>query len=646
MALRLLLIVLLSILTSPAQAQSQPPSGSASWVTISPGANQEIIGKRPEVKGAVLVPVKKESIVVILDSTDVTQLLIWKEGEFSYKPPTPLPAGKHKLKITAQDMSGKALAAEIPFSSRQTATFGELSSDNDLSLNYENALLKPDSQGSTPSVKVEGNLKSDTRLRENEWGFAFNTNIRYLEQNQGVSSPQKKGLDVANYLFAGTYTRDQFNAGLGLGDVTVNQSPYAAADLARRGQTISADYGQFGLSAFNIKSEQAFGLSGNALGPGGSENEDYIRGVVGTLRLFEKKLEFKTLYVTGADTGSNSYNTTGTVSSRKGESLGFLLSSNFFDQKFKTDFEFDLSWYDPDTTDTYDRTSDNAYRLSAGGTAGKYTYGLLYEHIGGNFSPIGSPSLARDREGGKITGGANYEGHAFNLLLSRYIDNVAKNDLLPRIANTQGVVNYVYSKLAYLPLNLTFQKDFQESEKEPAGVTPLKLDTTSLSGGISYVQPIWNVGFQASYAYKDDRQGDRDSDAITYTLNGMLNKQWLVVAPSLSFSQAKEVSTGVRLDTYTLGLAVNTKWWEDRVLFDVAGTYNAPVATDDSTNNRNLNVNARLAYSLKEWFKGLINPSIAVKGSYVKLTDRVNPALNQDDCSVFLVLTLSAPYVY
>jgi hypothetical protein len=645
MALRLLLIGLIALFASTVFAQSQPPPANTSWVTVSPGANQETIGKRPEIKGTVLVPFKKETIVIILDNTDVTQLLRWKEGEFSYKPLAPLPAGKHTLKMTAQDPSGRTLEAQVPFSSRHTASFAEVATNNDLSLNYENALHQPDSMGTTPSVKMEGNLKSETRVREQEWGFAFNTNLRYLDQNQGVSSPQKKGLDVANYLLTGTYSRDAFNAALGIGDVMVGQSPYAAADLARRGQTFSVDYDRFGLSAFNIKSEQVFGLGGGAMGPDYSDNGDYIRGIVGTMRFFDKKMEFKTLYVTGVDSG-NSYNTTGIVAPRKGETLGLLLSSNFFQQKLKTDFEVDFSWFDPDTSDTTDRAGDKAYRLSAGGISGQYTYGLLYEHIGKDFSPIGSPALVRDREGGKLNGGANFEGHAVNLLLSGYVDNVENNALLPRIRNYQGVLSYVFSKLAYLPMNVTLQKDIQNSEKEPAGVTPVKLDTTSLSGGISYVQPTWNAGFVTSYAYKDDQQTDRDSEAITYALNYTLNKQWLVFAPSVALSQAREVATGVRLDTYTVGVALNTKFWEDRIFFEWAGTYNAPFATDDSTNNRNLNMNARLAYSLKDWCKGVIIPTIAIKSSYVKYTDRVNPALDQDNYSVFLVLTLSAPYVY
>ena len=99
-------------------------------------------------------------------------------------------------------------------------------------------------------------------------------------------------------------------------------------------------------------------------------------------------------------------------------------------------------------------------------------------------------------------------------------------------------------------------------------------------------------------------------------------------------------------DTYTMNLDMRTKFFKERGTFDIGGTYNIIKANDGSMNNRTLNMNLRLAYNLKDLLKGYVNPTIALRGSYLKITDEVYSRSNKDEFIVFLVLATSVPFSF
>lgn len=607
------IFLLLYCTVARAQDQPQPAEIQEDWIRmVTPAENTELIAKKPTIKVEFLKPITPNTLVVILDGTDVTQLLTVTEKGFEYKPVMVLISGLHTLTISAIDKEGEQLQKSITFTTRHTSTFEEAYTSNEASVIYETVLTKPDSAVSTPYWKIEGNLKSDTKIKERVWEFTFNTNLRYLDQSLPVSSPLEKGLDVANWLFTGTYSKDLLKLKTSIGDVQVNETMYTVSNLARRGGVFTFEYDTVQFNIFSLKSEQVFGLEGG-IGIEGT-TDDHILGASGGVKLFDRKVEFKTIYVTGGEPGSSSGIST-TTGAKKGDVIGFILTSDFFENKVKTEFEADFAKFDTDTSDEFESKSDKAYRLKVAGTLNKYNYEATYEYIGRDYEVIGNQGLQKDKQGVSIINGLNIGVHTINLTFSRYNDNVRGDELFPRIVNYQGSLDYTFNKIPNLPIGINYQKSIQESTREPSDTTPTDLHVDSITGRINYTTDKINLGFNTSYSLMNDRtSNNNDTTTITYIFTPSYNLTNISINPSFSLNQSKIHLTNVRTDTYTINLDLRTKFFRDRASFDVGGTYNITKANDDSIDNRNLNANFRIAYNIKDLLKGLCESDHRTQG--------------------------------
>ncbi len=644
----LLVCLLFLVLYCPiAQSEEQPQATDSQkdWVrAVTPAENAEVISKKPVVKVEFSDPIVPDTLVVILDGTDITQLLAVTDRGFEYKPVMVLQAGMHNLTIYATDKEGKQLQKDISFTTRHSSTFEEAYTDNEATVTYDTVLTKPDSVISVPHSKLEGNLRSDTKIKEKGWDFTFNTNLRFFDQSLPVYPPQKKGIDVINWIFTTTYLKDKFGFQTSIGDIQVNETQYTVSNLARRGGVLNLEYDNIQLNVFSVNSEQFFGLKGG-IGIEGT-TDDHILGVSGGVRLFDKKVGFKTIYVAGGEQES-SFGIYTTSGAKRGDVLGFVLTTDFFEDKVKTEFEADFSKFDPDTSDEFQSKNDKAYRLKIGGFLGKYNYEAMYEYIGQDYEVIGNQGLQKDKQGVSIINGLNLGVHTINLMLSRYNDNVKGDSLFPRIVNYQGSLDYYFNKIPNLPIGINYQKSIQESSREPLGTFPIDIHTDTVTGMVNYTLDRINLGFQTSYSLLNDRTStDNDTTTTTYTLTPSYNTTNFSLCPSFSLNQSKIHLTGVRTDTYTINTDLRTSFFQQKVSFDVGGTYNIIKADDDSIDTRNLNVNFRLVYNIKEFLNGLVKPTIAIRGTYMKITDRVYSSSNSDEFTLFLVLSTIVPFSF
>jgi hypothetical protein len=628
--------------------EQQTAELQSEWIqVISPIENTEVVSKKPVVKGKFLESVILDTLVVILDGTDITQLLTVTEKEFDYQPVMVLAAGAHTISITATDKEGKQLQKTISFTTRHSKTFEEAFTDNEASVNYEGVLKKPDSATSQPYSKVEGNLRSDTKIKEKEWELTLNTNLRYLDQNLPLTFPLKKGFDVANWLLTGSYTKDDLRFKASVGDVLINETQYTVYSLARKGGVFNFEYDAFQFNAFSVKSEQVFGIrdTRDVIGIG-ENNEHHILGISGGVNLFDKKVMFKTIYVTGGELGS-SFGISTTQGPKKGDVLGFLLTSDLLENKFKTEFEADFSKFDPDTSDDFKSKSDHAYKVKLSGYFGKYNYEAMYEYIGRDYAVVGNQMIQKDKQGISLINGLNLGVHAVNLSLSRYNDNVKGDDLFPRIVNYQGTLDYSFNGIPSLPIGINYQKSVQDSTREPQGATQLEIYTDTVSGRINYMKDRFNLGFQTSYSLMNDRtSSNNDTTTITYTLTPSYNMPNISISSAFSLNQSKIHITDVKTDTYTINLDLRTMFFKDKGSFDIGSTYVITKADNSSIDNRNLNANFRLAYNIQKLLKGYFNPTVAIRGTYTNFRDKINRSSDRDEFILLLVLATSIPFSF
>jgi len=639
----LLGIIIMSLVFLSFNCLSYAETKISSIKVLSPLENSTVVDKKPEIKVEFDETVLQDTIIVIFDGQDITQLITLTEKGFEFKPFMVVPPGTHALSITAKNKEGMQIEKTVTFTTKHSETFDEAWSNNNATIIYQGILKKPESFESQPDSKIEGNLTSETKLKNQTWEFKFNTNLRYFDQNEPLMPPQKKGLDIINWILTGEYTKELFKAKASIGDIQITETPYTLSGLSRKGGLINIEYDIFQFNAFTVKSEAIYG------GRGGTgietSSEDHIMGLSAGVKLFDKKMEIKTIYVTGGEPSSG-FGISGTGGIKKGDVIGFLVTSNFFENKLNTDFEIDFSKYDPDTSDEFGKSSDKAYRAKIYGNIDKYNYEAMYEYIGRDYQVVGS-YIQKDRQGLSLRGGANWGEHVLNMNFSRYNDNVRGDELFPRVVNYQGMVDYSFNKFPNFPMGLTYQKSIQKSTKEPEGTPKIHMDTDTISGRVNFTKDRLNIGFVTTYSVMNDKsEQNNDTTSITYTLTPTYNDEKYSLSTSFSLNQSKIKLTDVRTDTYTINTDFRTKFFDQRASLDIAGTYTITKANDGSVNTRNLNGTVQLAYDLAKMMKEYIKPVIALKATYSKITDKINPSSNNDEFVLYFVFTTNIPFSF
>jgi hypothetical protein len=648
-------------------------------VITSPVENAMVIGKRPEIKGVFRCSLTPGSYVVMLDGVDITQLMDVTSEGFTYRPETMAATGSHTLSVSYTSADNLPHQFAMNFSIRHSEKFGEVYSKNDVSLLYEGALVMEDSaadaaapvntsgQNVAPSTtaalprsKIEGNLASETRVKEGPWNATFTTNVRYFDQDIPVYDPLKKGFTVANWLFTTNYEQDRVKMKLSAGDVLINETPYTIAGLSRKGTIFNGEAGPVYVNVFSASSAQTFGVDG---GIGiGNVNEDHIFGVSGGVKLFENKVDFRTIYVTGTDPSAagipasttppstpqpNVYGNSATTGIKQGDVVGFLLTTDIFQNRLKTEMEADFARFDPDISDEFEKRNSSAYRAKIGGVVNWFTYDALYEYIGKYYGVIGNPSLAKDRQGFSLQSGINLSDQNLSVMASRYSDNVESDPLFPQIVSTQGNVSYQFNKIPYVPLGFTYQKILQESSKEPAGVSPIDTDTDTYSARIGLTMGKFTANFTPSYSLINDKTpANADMTNIVYTATAAYALPNFSIAPAVTWSQTRNHATSVWTDTFAYNLDLRSRFFHDRASFDVGGTYTSTKADNDSADSGTWNARATLSYRLKDHLKTFVNPTLGLRFSYLKTDDKINNGMNKDEFSLFAVVEAAIPILF
>jgi len=120
---------------------------------ISPLPDSENITKKPEMKVEFDKTIVKETIIVLFDGQDVTQLISFNKKGFEFKPFMVVPPGAHTLSITAKDKEGREIEETVSFITKHSKTFDEAWSNNNITIAYQEVLKKPESLGNLPGFK-------------------------------------------------------------------------------------------------------------------------------------------------------------------------------------------------------------------------------------------------------------------------------------------------------------------------------------------------------------------------------------------------------------------------------------------------------------------------------------------------------------
>ncbi|HQA83647.1 MAG TPA: hypothetical protein PKY80_09720 [Syntrophales bacterium] len=626
--------------------QETPPEAATAWVvSSSPGPDEEVIAKTSPIQVVLAGPPAPQTLVVVLDGMDITQLVKTTETGFTYQPVFVLPPGSHTLNISGTDATGNLLQASIPFKTRHTASFEEATVSADMTGIYATTLRKDSSDGTTPynAVTVEGTVQG--KLREGINELSFEGYPVYVEQDKPLQTGSvEKGLDLRSFLIRGEHRGDTFQGKAEFGDVNVGETPFTVQGLLRRGTKLNLGYGNGTLSFFSVRSQAIYGIR-RTLGMTHDQDNQIIGGSAG-FSLPGIRTEIKATYLTGEDSSDLAYGISEIENGlRTGDVSSLRITSQIIPTILAVDFEAAYSRYDFDDADEFDEVSDTAWRVDFSGTVKQYTYDLKYEYIGRDFESIAVQGGTKDREGIYFMGNAMFPRHSLSVLASAFRDNVDRLSLMPRTINIPLFLDYNYTRFAEIPMGISFQHSILKTSDEPSGFASMETVTDAVTGKIAYIRPKWNTGLTTSYSYIDDRSGlDLDTSAANYTLTFTLapREEWSIsIVPNLV--QQKNEDTGVRTDTYTTTVDLRSQPFRDLIYWDLGGSYSVSEATDDSVDTEITGINTRLACSLRRFFPADLNPAVALRGNYQRIKDKVADT-KTDDLTLFLVFELQTKF--
>lgn len=630
--------------SSSGQEAVRPVAGGGWMSLVSPAENAPVVARKPAIRGTFLKEVVPESVVIYIDGTDYTAIAAKTSGGFVVTPPLPLPPGAHQIQVMAQDREGQAQTFTGSFSSRHTNAIEEIGSSNRLTAVYDHAVKKPSSLDTTTSDwRMEANLTSSSVLRNGPWRISLDGVARYKDQELPIAFPERRGADVISYTAKGGYEKNGVKAEAAAGDLVIDESPYTLTGLGRRGVSLTGDAGFFAFDLFSVRGDAVYGTRGGLSADGGTDR--HIRGGSGTIRLFSKRVALKTVYVDGGES-KGSYNIATTGGGKAGKVLGFRLTTDFFTGKLKTDFEIDFSEFNPDTSLSGNNVrDDHAFRAGIYGAAGIFTYDAVFEYVGRDYEVVGNQMLAKNREGGKIGGAATFGSQRLDLHVSRYNDNVKNDPLLPVNVLWEANLLYGLNRWPTLPISITYKFGHQASDDVP-GITEKTLDKIShdVNGQLSYVSGIVLASLSGGYSRTDDGTiVNADSTAWNVRLAPGFTWPTLSLTPSAAYNET--LLGQIRTETTTLGLDGRAQFFRSRVTAEAGGSWVFNRNSDRSQENRALNGTFRIAYSPGALLSGQFVPTVAFRGLYDRLDDKVTPASDRDNWTLFLTITAEIPVV-
>lgn len=630
--------LLLEVIPALAPARAQADAVPRKTIQLlTPAEGLEVLGRRPLIRFRVAASPPPGALLVLLDGTDITDLLDRAADSYSYSPIQILSAGRHQLLVLAQLVDGREISSEFTFSTRHTRPFREVYSDNRVSAIYEASVERPDNSAETPHWKVETNLESRNRASSEFWELFFNTNLRYRAQDLPVFAPDRKGASLVDYLASARFQGDRGRFGVELGDVRISETRNTVWDLARRGGTLAAGFDDVDLRAFVMSSQKFYAKEGETGLEG--DADDHLVGTSAKIGLFSDQLRLRALYATGGEPGS-SFGIETTDGARRGDVWGFTVDADLFEQRVGVTAEFDFSDFDEDTADEFDSEKDSARRFTAEAQFGAYRLEGSYEWFGPDYAVVGNPALRRDAVVHSLLASARPGNHSFDGWLSYSHDNVEDDALVPKIHTSEGYLSYGFQGLDNLFFGMRYARYYTRSSDEPEFTPSTKTMTDDVSGNVSYQLRRWMFGLQGGYSQADDRtDDDLDTSTLTITFNPSYTGERIFGSAGLSWNRSSfsafEVSD-VATDTITLNLDLRGEV-AGGIFYDLAGTITSTEADDQSTDRDDYQTGFRLGWRTERIW-GFLDPEFGVRGTYNRSVDHAVDE-STEEFTLFFVTT-------
>ncbi len=608
---------------------------------VCPLPHSEVIAKKPLIKAHFTASVDRDSLLILLDDSDITALAQVSADGFQCRSPQLLLSGSHMLTIAGNSAQGP-FEIQVEFSSRHSAMLDEIYTTNEWNLNAQASNYHANYGDDFSMTHLDSTLNHQSVVRKGDWDISLAANVRYLEQSRGVELPERKGFDIHDFIIRTHYQHEIIDAAFEFGDLQLEESKNTFTSLSRHGGQFNLGLGNFYANAFSVFSWDTYGVhDGSGIG---FNDDKYLRGISGGMKMFNERIDVKGFYFDGGQR-RNSFSTWSQEEGNEGDVYGFVVKTDLWQRKLATELEYDRSDFDPDISDNESSESDEAFRVELAGEGDLYSYGASYKYFGPDYDLPGNLSPQRDFRGFDAFGSLNYTDHSFGISLSHSYDNVDSDSSYARTTSDAGGLTYSYNGFASFPISLGYQRAMDNSKDEPAGGQETDLITDTFTVDIGYNGPgIFSVNFSTQYSRQNDYSDqDQDTRTTSISISPTISLDYMTISMSSGLTRYKDLFADTTNDNYTFTLDVQGNLFQDAISYELGGTYDQTLTDVDQGDGNNFSGYGRLAYVLP-FFHDLLNPTFGIDFTYNRAKQESVDA--QKESLILGTLTANMPFSF
>jgi hypothetical protein len=367
---------------------------------------------------------------------------------------------------------------------------------------------------------------------------------------------------------------------------------------------------------FDVSSLQVSGFSGFVL-PAPSVS---ILGGAAGYCLFQNAVNLKAVYLSGKTDPSRAVNVGSAdfYTKSKGSVFALVEETYLFENRLSLGGEIARSDYDHNVDDSEGSQQGTAWKVMGSFAYGVFNLSGNYNYVDRNFNSIGYQYFTNDRQSHGVNLGLNWNkiNVAGGYMASR--DNVVDDPSRYTTSNDNANVSLMWNPLAWLSINLGYQRDAQNTAME-SGYDPFIQDsvTDQFSGSFYFnVSPFVQFNLSATNADLSSENNPQYANTnLTLNLGGNFRyKDWLALIPNLGFSENENKFVQEKMQTYNAFLTTELTFIPQLLSASVSGGYSQ---TEMSSSGTSSNINATL--SLNSYLDSLIKVGqliLALRGNY------------------------------
>lgn len=628
------------LLWASAAASQERAPGSALIGLTTPAAGSTVVAKKPDVDVAIRVDYEPDSLQVILDDVDVTELVDLEEGGLKYEPPHVLPGGPHVLTVRLRTRDGAELTRELGFSTRHTQNFVELSSAAQLGLEAERLAERKASPGLPPDYRGEGELAYSLHAAEGRWDTRVENDLWFLSQRMPVFEPPREGLDLASFSVTTARRGERHELSAAVGDVRVTGTDYSLSSLSRRGATFGFDYGPAFMGAFAVSARQLFGFNGG-LGAG-TDPSSNIYGITTGLDLLDDKLRVDAIHARGGEP-SGSFGMFAAHGGTRGDVTGISLTARP-STALEVQLEHDTSRFDADTSDGRAARRDKAQALRLAGRKSVFNYQLAYERIGPEYAVVATP-VPNDRRNVAASGGFTLTRHSLSMTALHQHDNLAGDPARVRLGNREASLEYGYVASERWAFGVGYRDSQISSSDEPVGMDSYDVRTTNVTGRLQYTRQPWAIGFDVGRSNQDDAYFDAaDSEVTSVSLSPSYQTPHFNISALMSVASTATAGTRPELEQRSVSLMLNGHAADERIGYGLVFSHYG----EESLNSRDADTRStelRVSYRFRRRESEQPLGALSLRATRLRTIDRIG-GTELEDWAVWLTVSITPRFAF